>query len=174
LENLNDPRSRNALARNTDLLENYPMSFRRYNFFCLLFVTIGACPAVAADDTHPAVKPPALADTTKPSLKASKNVDKTKTKTTKTTKPLVPADAMRDVTFSDPGAPLVGSAKSPKPVALPSTAKGAPIDPDGGLSLALKWHATSDSNDPYDGTARHTSGPDGPGNAVLGGIKLGF
>ena len=37
----------------------------------------------------------------------------------------------------------------------------------------LKWRATNDRVDPYD-AVRHSSGPNGPGDAVEGGVKLGF
>jgi hypothetical protein len=41
------------------------------------------------------------------------------------------------------------------------------------MSIGLKWHATNEPVDPYD-SVRHTSGPDGPGDTLEGGIKLGF
>jgi hypothetical protein len=176
LENLNDPRSRDALATNRDLLENYPMSFRRYSLFCLLSVAIGAASAATAETAQPLAQAPLPTQKTKPPLKAPKHADmaKVNAKKTDTSKSPVSEGNMRDPIFSDPGVPVMSSTKSPVPATAAPSAKGASVAPGSGPSLDLKWHATSDPNDPYDGTARHTSGSEGPGNAVLGGIKFGF
>lgn len=146
------------------------MSLRRTYLSCLLFIAMGTASAVAADDAaQTPAETPAYAVKTKPPVKAPAHAQKTKA-----AKPAAPADSMRDVTFSDPSGPLIDGAKTPKQPAQPSAAKGAPVDPDGrGLSLDMKWHATNDTADPYD-AVRHTSGQDGPGTSVLGGIKLGF
>jgi hypothetical protein len=154
------------------------MKFRRYSLFSLLFISIGAFSAIAAENVQPPVEAPRRPEKTKPSVKASEHIDKTKTKTkaktTETTKPPVVEGNMRDPIFSDPGVPVMSSAKPPKSDpsgSAPSAAKDASPPPGSGPSLALKWHASSD-NDPFD-LGRNTLGPD-PGNKVLGGIKLGF
>jgi hypothetical protein len=41
------------------------------------------------------------------------------------------------------------------------------------MSLGLQWRANNDKVDPYD-AVRHSSGPAGPGDAIEGGVKLGF
>ena len=92
-------------------------------------------------------------------------------------KPKTPApDAtdlgMDQIQFSQPNASPLAPAKKTNATAQPSS-RAAPSEPNGGVSLDLKWHATNDKNDPFD-AVRHTSGPDGPGDAVQGGVKLGF
>jgi hypothetical protein len=82
------------------------------------------------------------------------------------------AGALQNVTFSDLNAPPVGAAPASK-IDFPSGSKGAPKDPSGKVSLGLKWRATNNAPNPFD-AMRHTSGPDGPGDAVEAGVKLGF
>ena len=80
-------------------------------------------------------------------------------------------DGMETIDFSTPNQSPVAP-KSPKP-SSPSEARSAPVEPQGGVSLDMKWHATNDKADPFD-SVRHTSSPNGPGDAVEGGFKLGF
>jgi hypothetical protein len=128
------------------------MSLRRFSLISLIAISLGATSALADNVAAPhEVKP-----------KASK---------AKGARPAPPTSDLGNIKFSDPSAPVVGEAKT-KP-AVPSDAKGVAAQPNGGVSLELKWHATNDRPDPFDGVT-HTSGPNGPGDAVLGGVKLGF
>jgi hypothetical protein len=68
---------------------------------------------------------------------------------------------------SNRGTPIVDGVEPSK------LTKTAPGEPKGSLSLDLKWHATNDRPDPFDAVT-HTSGPNGSGDAFLGGVKLGF
>ena len=77
-----------------------------------------------------------------------------------------------EVKFSDPTAPLT-SERPAKQQRLPTEAPRQWIEPQGGVSFDMKWHATNSAPDPFD-AVRHTSGPNGPGDAVEGGFKLGF
>ena len=79
---------------------------------------------------------------------------------------------MDQIQFSQPNASPLASTKKANTAAQPSS-RTAPSEPDGGVSLELKWHATNDKTDPFD-AVRHSSGPNGPGDAVQGGVKLGF
>ena len=106
---------------------------------------------------------------TKPA-KASGHADKAKTEKADANKPRASEGNMQDTMFSDPGVPVMSAPSLPKPEAA-AAPKAAPVGA-GAPSLSMKWHATSD-NDPYD-IVRHTSGSDGPGESVLGGIKFGF
>ena len=83
-----------------------------------------------------------------------------------------PGDGGLDqIPFSQPNASPLAPAKSAKAAAPRPGA--APSEPDGGVSLDFKWRATHDQTDPFD-AVRHSSGPNGPGDAVQGGVKLGF
>ena len=65
--------------------------------------------------------------------------------------------------------PPSGWAKAADFPASPGT---LPSEPKGDLSLTYKWRASNAPNDPYD-HVRHLT-PDGPGDAFMGGLKLGF
>jgi hypothetical protein len=79
-------------------------------------------------------------------------------------------DAGNQIRFSQPNAsPLASKASA---TAQPSSG-AAPSEPDGGVSLDLKWRVTNEKTDPFD-AVRHSSGPNGPGDAVQGGVKIGF
>jgi hypothetical protein len=107
-------------------------------------------PAPAADAKHN-VKPAKAPKKTKSAAKAD-------------------TDDLNAIPFSQPyGDPAAEKAKA----SAESKPRSAPQEPKGGLSVGLQWHATNDKVDPWDGI-RHTSGPDGPGDAVEGGVKLGF
>jgi hypothetical protein len=80
-------------------------------------------------------------------------------------------DGMEGIDFSRPNESPLAS-KSQKSLHTP-VARSAPLEPQGGVSFDLKWRATNDKADPYD-AVRHDSGPNGPGDAVQGGLKLGF
>jgi hypothetical protein len=82
------------------------------------------------------------------------------------------AGSVGEIDFSQPYAPASSPQKSSNPAPAAQT-RNAPVEPQGGVSLDLKWHATNDKADPYD-AVRHTSGPDGPGDGVAAGVKLGF
>jgi hypothetical protein len=127
------------------------MSLRRLNLIWMVALLLGAASALADNGSPHEVKPKAL--------KA------------KLPRAAPPAGGIGDIKFSDPSARLVGETKT-KP-ALPSDSSGGTAQPSGGVSLDLKWHATNEPVDPFD-AVRHTSGPDGAGDAVLGGVKLGF
>jgi len=90
-------------------------------------------------------------------------------------KPAMTDSTPRDldkIEFTQPNAPPLGAQRTASPA--PATSPGRPPnEPQGGVSLNLKWRATNDKVDPYD-AVRHDSGPNGPGDAVEGGIKLGF
>ncbi len=79
---------------------------------------------------------------------------------------------MDHIQFSQPNASPIGAQKPAHPAPLSRTG-GASSEAQGGVSLDFKWRATNEKVDPYD-AVRHTSGPEGPGDAVQGGIKLGF
>jgi hypothetical protein len=90
-------------------------------------------------------------------------------------KPPAPASttgSVGEIDFSQPYAPASSPQKGSN-AAPGAQTRQAPVEPQGGLSLDLKWHATNDKVDPYD-AVRHTSGPDGPGDGVAAGVKLGF
>ncbi len=130
------------------------MDFRRIGVMGAILVVFAA-PSAAADD----VGAPAP-------VKAPAHVAKAKPKT----KPAAPAGGMTDIQFSDPGAPPVGAAKSPK-LAAPVDAARAPPEPQGGPSLDLKWHADNDHiNNPY----LPPWVANGQGYNVEAGVRLGF
>jgi hypothetical protein len=76
---------------------------------------------------------------------------------------------MGAIEFSDPRAPLGGHAQPGKRVA-PSQASTAPKEPLGGAELGLKWRAESRVNNPY----WEPWVPNGEGESVQAGVKLGF
>jgi hypothetical protein len=76
-----------------------------------------------------------------------------------------------DIKFSAHPPPATAARPARENDAAPASGKS--VEPQGGLSLDLKWHATNDRADPFD-AVRHTSGPDGGGDGVEGGLKLGF
>ena len=80
--------------------------------------------------------------------------------------------SMGEIDFSQPYSPASSPQKGSSSAPAAQT-RNVPVEPQGGLSLDLKWHATNDKADPFDGV-RHTSGPDGPGDGVEAGVKLGF
>ncbi|MGA2793668.1 MAG: hypothetical protein ABSE69_09045 [Roseiarcus sp.] len=130
------------------------MNFRRLSVVCPILVLIAASAALADDFAAPAP------------LKAPARVAKAKPRT----KPAVPPAGMEGVKFSDPSAPLVGAAKSPK-LAVPTDVAGASLEPAGGPSLDLKWHADNDHiNNPY----WQPWVPNGQGYNVEAGVKVGF
>ncbi len=129
------------------------MDFRRISVTAAILVVIAASSA-AADDVAPAP------------VKAPAHVAKAKPKP----KPAVLAAGMADIKFSDPGAPLLGAAKSPQ-LAVPLDAAGAPPQPQGGPSLDLKWHA---DNDHINNPLWQPWVPNGQGYDVQAGVKLGF
>ena len=79
---------------------------------------------------------------------------------------------MDQIQFSQPNASPLASTKKANAAAPPSS-RAAPSEPDGGVSLDLKWRATNDKVDPFD-AVRHSSGANGQGDAVQGGVKIGF
>jgi hypothetical protein len=79
---------------------------------------------------------------------------------------------MDQIQFSQPNASPLASTKGANAATQPSS-RAAPSEPDGGVSLDLKWRATNDKADPFD-AVRHSSGPNGEGDAVQGGVKIGF
>jgi hypothetical protein len=82
----------------------------------------------------------------------------------------LPARSGDQIQFSQPNA----SRSPPRRARRRSQAQAAaPSEPDGGVSLDLKWRATNEKTDPFD-AVRHSSGPNGPGDAVQGGVKIGF
>jgi hypothetical protein len=81
--------------------------------------------------------------------------------------------SMGQIQFSQPNAPPLGAQRTSISPGPPTSSGVAPNEPKGGVSLDLKWRATNDRVDPYD-AVRHSSGPNGPGDAVEGGVKLGF
>jgi hypothetical protein len=85
-------------------------------------------------------------------------------------KAATPDGGFAAIKFSDPGAPLVGAARPPKPVVAPSAA-GAPPEPQGGPALDLKWHA---DNQHIDNPYLPPWVPNGQGYNVQAGVKLGF
>ena len=79
---------------------------------------------------------------------------------------------MDQIQFSQPNASPLANQKPTK--AAPEKKSGdAASEPAGGVSLDFKWRATNDKTDPFD-AVRHSSGANGPGDAVQGGIKIGF
>jgi hypothetical protein len=130
------------------------MGFRHIVVIGAILVVIAASSAAADDVAAPAP------------VKAPAHVAKAKPKT----KPAVPAAGIADIKFSDPGAPLVGAAKSPQ-LAVPLDAAGPPPQPQGGPSLDLKWHA---DNDHINNPVWQPWVPNGQGYDVQAGVKLGF
>lgn len=127
------------------------MNRHRHTLACLVFIAMGAAPAVADD---PAAPPPA---------KARAHVAKAKAKI----KPADP-DNIANIKFSDPSAPL--GAKPPKPT-VPSVAPSVAATPEGGPSLGLKWHADNGHiNNPY----WQPWVPNGQGASVETGVNFGF
>jgi hypothetical protein len=131
------------------------MKLGRIGIACL--VSTLACTAAVADEATPAKpgKPSAHAA----HARAVKSPDEQ-------------AAGLQGVKFSDPNAPPIGAATSSKSEFAPAE-HSAPKETAPGMSIGLKWHATNEPVDPYD-SVRHTSGPDGPGDTLEGGIKLGF
>jgi len=122
---------------------------------CLLAIAFGANAAVADD----AAEPPSHQTKSHAQVKKGKPDAPAKT------------DGMETIDFSRPNeSPL---APKPPKSSSPPEARGAPAEPQGGVSLDMKWHATNDKADPFD-SVRHSSGPNGPGDAIEGGFKLGF
>ena len=134
------------------------MSHRRSSLVALGLVAVSASAALADD-----VSAPIHRETSARAVKA---------KIAKPAKSAAQTGDMGDIKFSDPTAPLSGATGS-KQAHLPSDARAVPAEPNGGLSLGLKWRATNDHADPFE-AVRQTAGPNGPGDAVEGGIKLGF
>jgi hypothetical protein len=126
----------------------------------LVGAALAATPVVADDQTPPGA--------------AAAQRDKNSARAKPAKPPATPAAAQGvpdAIDFSQPyGSPL--APKGAKPAVAPA-ARLVPKQPEGGVSLDLKWRATNDKIDPYD-AVRHTSGPDGQGDAVEGGVKLGF
>lgn len=92
-------------------------------------------------------------------------------------KPISPATASTDasmdqIQFSQPNASRLEPTKKTKATPQPSSSV-VPKEPGGGVSLDLKWRATNEKVDPFD-AVRHSSGPNGEGDAVQGGVKIGF
>ena len=129
------------------------MNLDRHSLVCLVFMVMGAAPAVADDASG------------EPPVKARAHVVKTKPK-------VMPSDAadIANIKFSDPTAPLGGGAKPPKPL-IPPVARSVAPTPAGGASLDLKWHAdNSHINNPY----WQPWVPNGQGASVETGVKFGF
>jgi hypothetical protein len=80
------------------------------------------------------------------------------------------SQSLDQIRFSQPNASPIAPQKNASPSPRPGVAAK---EPQGGLSLDMKWRASNDKVDPYD-AVRHSSGPGGSGDAVQGGIKLGF
>ncbi len=80
--------------------------------------------------------------------------------------------ALKDINFSDPYAPPVGTAQAPKSDLAPA-GNGPPKEPVGSISPVLKWHASNAPKWLYENVVPH-AGPDGPGDAIQAGVKLGF
>ena len=81
------------------------------------------------------------------------------------------ADGLGAVKFSNPYAPPEGAGKATGGD-FSAARRAAPVDPKGGVSFTYKWHATNEPVDPY--WHVRDPGPDAPGSAFLGGLKLGF
>ncbi|HXZ16615.1 MAG TPA: hypothetical protein VEH77_11710 [Roseiarcus sp.] len=81
------------------------------------------------------------------------------------------ADGLAGVKFFDPYAPPEGAGQA-KTGDFPAADRAPPAEPKSDLSLTYKWRASNAPNDPYD-HVRHLT-PDGPGDAFMGGLKLGF
>jgi hypothetical protein len=116
---------------------------------------LAAAPAAADETAAPApVKPPA-------------HVAKAKARRPKA---VAPDGGFGSIKFSDPAAPLVGSARPPKRALLRDAAT-LPEAQGGGVSLGMKWHADNDHiNNPY----LPPWVPNGEGYNVQAGVKLGF
>jgi hypothetical protein len=120
-----------------------------------------AAPAVVADDLNIANRGAAAVTTPHHSAK----------------KPKSPATGATDegtdqIQFSQPDASPLAPTKKINAAAQPGS-RAAPSEPNGGVSLDFKWRASNEKVDPFD-AVRHTSGPNGPGDAVQGGVKIGF
>ena len=123
--------------------------------------TVFVAPAAIADDLNGANKGAAAA------TKQHHSAKKPKSPATDAT------DAgMDQIQFSQPNASPLATTKKANATAQPSS-RAAPSEPNGGVSLDLKWRATNEKTDPFD-AVRHSSGPDGAGDAVQGGVKIGF
>ena len=133
------------------------MTFHRRCFVGLIFLSIGVSPAFADNAAPPA------------SVEAAAHVVKAKPKTKPKPAASVDSMSMQDIKFSDPSAPVAGTAKPPKQTVAP-TAKYSPAEPQGGASLDLKWHAESHVNNPY----WEPWVPNGEGQSVEAGVKVGF
>jgi hypothetical protein len=131
----------------------------RSAFLLFVAVILTATPAYCdpLDPAHSAAASPVKshATTKKPKSAAS---------------PDVTSQSLDQIQFSQPNTSPIGPQKA---VAPPARSNVATKDPKGDVSLDLKWRATNDRNDPFD-AVRHTSGPNGPGDAVEGGVKFGF
>lgn len=127
-----------------------------FSLGCLAFAALMASPAFADNDPAPtAKKTPAQARHAKSVATAPGQ-----------------SGSLPDIEFSDPYAPPGGAAQASKGDFAPA-ANGAPKEPAGGISFGLKWHANNAQNNLYEHVLPRAS-PDGPGDAVEGGIKLGF
>jgi hypothetical protein len=135
----------------------------RSAFLSSLVIALSATPAFCDDHAPPSATDGAGATVVKPRPVAKKPKLPSKAPTT---------GSLNDIQFSRPNAPPVGAQKGAAQASQATKAAG-PSEPQGGVSLDLQWHASNDKTDPYD-AVRHTSGPNGPGDGVLGGIKLGF
>jgi hypothetical protein len=76
-----------------------------------------------------------------------------------------------DVRFPEPPSPVHGARPPRESDAGPASRKS--VEPQGGGSLDLKWHATNDRVDPFD-AVRHSSGPDGGETALKAASNLDF
>jgi|SRR5271170_4658779 len=129
-----------------------------------------------------AVAPPGLAAADELAPTQNSSVDqariepqpvKRREKAQRARKPVPPSATgdLGDIRFSEPPSPVTGARPPRENDAGPATRKS--VEPQGGVSLDLKWHATNDRVDPFD-SVRHTSGPDGAGDGIEGGLELGF
>ena len=73
--------------------------------------------------------------------------------------------------FSNPYAPPVGTAQAPKSDL--AQAGKPPKQPEGGVSVGVKWHASNDPNNPYEHVLPR-SGEDGPGDSLQLGVEPDF
>ncbi len=113
----------------------------------------------------------ALADQTAAAvpLAGPAHLDKAKPKTASKPAAAIDARGMQDIKFSDPSAPVAGSAKPSKP-ALAAAAKALAAAPRGGVSLDLKWRAETHVDNRY----WEPWVPNGQGESVEAGVKVGF